>query len=760
MNSTWLQALEVKKIKEKNLDEIIQLIEEEGRLRMPRHQRRLQLLKAKRNAGKHSDFLFTLETLMGVSEFDSMTPDEMVLHLFAEHADNTMSKIALDILAKTKPTVDELRHQVAVTENAIWYKQKDGFQGKVAYSGERFCVDCKSKSHSTQECWGLCDTCGRRGHKSQNCRQNPNRSGDGGQGPPAPPRAQSAQEKKKKKKKKKKAKTAADKPQDGQTGQSETENNEESESELSEEESPTKPLVNSRAQRVNLPPEGGAKRALFKPDLNTQLSNMTEDEAEIWGEGVFKALRAKAAKTEDNPVVMATAWSKLNSGISTRTDAVMDSGCTHPVVSLSVVKALKMQVQPLSNELTIIEASGSQLKIEGTVRIYLEAEVLGGRKLLEAAVLRGETEAKEILVSLGYLKKWDLLHDSFPMESVSSYINRISNKGYSAYSSLYSFHSKCEGDNHHSESKPLKEPSKKCRKMKEEIVKNWSDCFKDKLEKGDRMKVAPVKLTLKDSNEVKPSFHTRPYDTPFHLRDAYERELNDALEAGQLEPCGTEPSEWSSKAFPVPKGDGKSVRIVADFKHLNKQLLRPCWPTESATQLIRHIDPEARYFVSCDMTSGYHQIALDEESSKLLVITTPMGRFRYKVLAQGVCSSSDIFNFLTDGNIRHNSSGALKNMDDILLHGRTLEEVKAKLENFLGFCRDKNLKLKPSKLNISESVEFGGAVISSETVRNEQVVSILPKDKRIQAFHQLKKPGNKKEIQVFCGMLSSLQAWH
>ena len=121
---------------------------------------------------------------------------------------------------------------------------------------------------------------------------------------------------------------------------------------------------------------------------------MTEDEAEIWGEGVFKALRAKAAKMEDNPVVMARAWSKLNSGISTRTDAVMDSGCTHPVVSLSVVKALKTQVQPLSKELTIIEASGSQLKIEGTVRIYLEADVLGGRKLLEAAALRGETEAK------------------------------------------------------------------------------------------------------------------------------------------------------------------------------------------------------------------------------------------------------------------------------------------------------------------------------------------------------------------------------
>ena len=68
--------------------------------------------------------------------------------------------------------------------------------------------------------------------------------------------------------------------------------------------------------------------------------------------------------------------------------------------------------------------------------------------------------------------------------------------------------------------------------------------------------------------------------------------------------------------------------------------------------------------------------------------------------------------------MRHDNSGALKNMDDVLIHRRNLKELKDKLENFLEFCREKNLKLKPSKLNISEQVEFGGAVISSELVKN------------------------------------------
>ena len=98
------------------------------------------------------------------------------------------------------------------------------------------------------------------------------------------------------------------------------------------------------------------------------------------------------------------------------------------------------------------------------------------------------------------------------------------------------------------------------------------------------MKVEPVMLKVKESSK-KPSFCTRPYDTPYHLREAYETELHACLEAGQIVPCGTEPSQLSSKAFPVLKGDGKSGRIVSDFKHLNQTLDRPVWPTESSGQL-------------------------------------------------------------------------------------------------------------------------------------------------------------------------------
>ena len=96
---------------------------------------------------------------------------------------------------------------------------------------------------------------------------------------------------------------------------------------------------------------------------------------------------------------------------------------------------------------------------------------------------------------------------------------------------------------------------------------------------------------------------------------------------------GPGPSEWASKAFPVHKGNGTSVCIVSDSKKLNRQIKHPNWPTESSDQLLLHIDPRARHFFSMDLTCGYHQIPIDDESQNLLVISTTMGRYRFIVLA-------------------------------------------------------------------------------------------------------------------------------
>ena len=60
--------------------------------------------------------------------------------------------------------------------------------------------------------------------------------------------------------------------------------------------------------------------------------------------------------------------------------------------------------------------------------------------MVEAAVIEGEGAA-EVLISLALMKKWDIIHDSFPCETISDYMTRKTNKVKYAYSSLYSFSS-------------------------------------------------------------------------------------------------------------------------------------------------------------------------------------------------------------------------------------------------------------------------------------------------------------------------------
>ena len=127
-----------------------------------------------------------------------------------------------------------------------------------------------------------------------------------------------------------------------------------------------------------------------------------------------------------------------------------------------------------------------------------------------------------------------------------------------------------------------------------------------------------MKISLKPGSI--PVYSARPFDTPYHLRGAYDRELRDMLEAEIIEPMGLRESNWCSRSFPVLKSDGSSVRLVSDFKNVNRCIKRPNHPTDSANQLLRQIAPTSRYFCTIYCVAGYHQIPITEESSNLLVI--------------------------------------------------------------------------------------------------------------------------------------------
>ena len=234
-----------------------------------------------------------------------MTKDSFLTHLFLEQADETMAKMATEILErKPKGDVNQLRQTIQQIESSTWY------QGKGprihAKSANRFCGDCDSSTHNKEDCWGVCKWCNRRGHQADKChKKNDNK--------PESKRAMEeekaklekvADEKSKKaaKRKEQKKRKAEESKKAAEAGGVHTPTD--SDSEISEEESPVKKgAKEARSMRVGNQEDERrlAKRVTF--GLHQELEGMLEDEQINLGKSIFSALKAKSARESDSPII-------------------------------------------------------------------------------------------------------------------------------------------------------------------------------------------------------------------------------------------------------------------------------------------------------------------------------------------------------------------------------------------------------------------------------------------------------------------------
>ena len=94
-----------------------------------------------------------------------------------------------------------------------------------------------------------------------------------------------------------------------------------------------------------------------------------------------------------------------------------------------------------------------------------------------------------------------------------------------------------------------------------------------------------------------------------------------------------------SANFPKKTGD---VRILTDFRELNKVMKRKPYPLPKISDLLQKLQG-FKYATAIDLSMGYYHVRLDEESSKLCTTILPWGKYRYLRLPMGIKNSPDIF---------------------------------------------------------------------------------------------------------------------
>lgn len=165
----------------------------------------------------------------------------------------------------------------------------------------------------------------------------------------------------------------------------------------------------------------------------------------------------------------------------------------------------------------------------------------------------------------------------------------------------------------------------------QKVLSDWPQLFK-----GLGCMNKPYKMVLKGDSQpvIKPARRVPPM-----LKEPLKRELG-RTEAAGIVARMNEPSDWVSPQVIVRKKDGK-IRVCIDPRHINECLKREHYQMPKR----EHIEADlknATVFSRLDVTSGFHEILLDDETSKICTLRKPSGRYRYKRLPFGLATAPEV----------------------------------------------------------------------------------------------------------------------
>ena len=142
-------------------------------------------------------------------------------------------------------------------------------------------------------------------------------------------------------------------------------------------------------------------------------------------------------------------------------------------------------------------------------------------------------------------------------------------------------------------------------------------------------------------DESIPPVQHPPRQVPVHLQPAYKRELERLTDLGIINEVQNEFTPWVNSVVVTPKADG-SIRLCLAPQDLNKAVKCNAYYARTVDDVIPQVSGPTHFSI-LDAHSGYWQVTLDKESSRLCTFSTPWGKFSWNRLPFGLTCSGHIF---------------------------------------------------------------------------------------------------------------------
>ena len=250
------------------------------------------------------------------------------------------------------------------------------------------------------------------------------------------------------------------------------------------------------------------------------------------------------------------------------------------------------------------------------------------------------------------------------------------------------------------------------RKQIANLLRKYGDTFSSSDSDLGRTGIIKHKIPTSDATPIKQPMRR----VPVHMQEEVNKQLDMMLENDIIQPST---SPWASGIVLVRKKDG-TKRFCIDYRRLNDVTTKDAYPLPRIDESLDQL-AGATWFSCLDLSAGYWQVEVDPRDKQKTAFTTRRGLFEYNVMPFGLCNAPATFERLMETVL----SGlhwqiCLIYLDDIIIYGKTFNEMISNLDTVLQRFEKAGLKLKPQKCQLfQKEVEFLGHVINEHGVNTD-----------------------------------------